>query len=91
MTRLETLAENLKLGLGERVARIDVALGEVTLVVRAADYLESMILLRDLPELRFEQAIDLCGVDYSTYGDGAWQGARYAVVAHRARFGETEV
>ncbi len=26
--------------------------------------------------------IDACGVDYSTYGDGAWSGARFAVVYH---------
>lgn len=82
MTRLETLVENLKLALGERVVALDVALGEVTLVVSAADYLDTMSLLRDAPDLRFEQLIDLCGLDYSTYGEGAWSGARYAVVVH---------
>ena len=38
--------------------------------------------LRDHPELRFEQLIDLCGLDYSAYGDGAWKGRRFAAVAH---------
>ena len=38
--------------------------------------------LRDRAELRFEQLIDLCGVDYSSYGDGAWDGPRFAVVCH---------
>lgn len=82
MTRLETLVENLKLALGGRVATLDVALGEVTLVVSAADYLDTLSLLRDAPDLRFEQLIDLCGLDYSTYGDGAWTGPRFAAVVH---------
>ena len=38
--------------------------------------------LRDHPELRFEEPIDLCGLDYSAYGDGAWEGPRFAVVVH---------
>ncbi len=38
--------------------------------------------LRDHEDLRFEELIDLCGVDYSTYGDGAWVGRRFAVVSH---------
>ena len=38
--------------------------------------------MRDHPELRFDQLMDLCGVDYSTYGDGSWQGRRFAVVSH---------
>lgn len=82
MTRLETLIENLKLGLGSRIATIDVALGEVTIVVAAADYLEAMTILRDAPDLRFEQLIDLCGVDYSAYGNGEHSGPRFAAVVH---------
>jgi NADH-quinone oxidoreductase subunit C len=38
--------------------------------------------LRDHASLRFEQLLDLCGVDYESYGDGAWGGARFAVVSH---------
>ena len=45
-------------------------------------YLAVMTLLRDEPDLRFEELVDLCGVDYSTYGDGAWSGRRFAVVSH---------
>jgi NADH-quinone oxidoreductase subunit C len=40
------------------------------------------MILRDHPALKFESLIDLCGVDYSTYGDGAWDGARFAIVTH---------
>src|SRR5690606_18494554 len=57
-------------------------LGEITIEVRAEDYLEVAGILRDAPALRFEQLIDLCGVDYVDYGEGAWQGARFAVVCH---------
>ena len=41
-----------------------------------------MRVLHDHADLRFEELIDLCGVDYSTYGDGAWEGPRFAVVSH---------
>ncbi|MEG0822184.1 MAG: NADH-quinone oxidoreductase subunit C [Burkholderiaceae bacterium] len=82
MTRLETLVENLKLGLGDRIASLDLALGEVTVVVAAADYLEAMTILRDAPDLRFEQMIDLCGLDYSAYGNGEHTGPRFAAAVH---------
>ena len=58
------------------------ALGELTVVVRAADYLAVAELLRDAPGCRFEQMVDLCGVDYSEYGDGRYEGPRFCVVMH---------
>jgi NADH-quinone oxidoreductase subunit C len=57
-------------------------LGEITVEVKAADYRQACVRLRDHPELRFEQAIDLCGVDYSTYADRPWTRERFAVVLH---------
>ncbi|WP_292042845.1 NADH-quinone oxidoreductase subunit C [Massilia sp. UBA6681] len=80
-TKLETLELALKNALGEGAA-IKQALGEVTVVVKAADYIKTMKALRDDPALRFEQMIDLCGVDYSQYGEGTWDGPRFAVVVH---------
>jgi len=80
-TKLESLQLALKNALGEGAA-ISSALGEVTVVVKAADYIRSMQALRDDPTLRFEEMIDLCGVDYSQYGEGTWDGARFAVVVH---------
>jgi len=80
-TKLETLELALKNALGEGVA-ISAALGEVTVVVKAADYIKTMQLLRDDRSLAFEQMIDLCGVDYSTYGEGTYEGPRFAVVVH---------
>ncbi|UGQ44765.1 NADH-quinone oxidoreductase subunit C [Massilia endophytica] len=80
-THLEVLETALGKALGERAA-ITVALGEITIVVKADDYYGIMQTLRDDPALGFDQLIDLCGVDYSTYGEGAWEGARFAVVSH---------
>ena len=57
-------------------------LGEVTVEVKAADYRAACRKLRDHPELRFEQLIDLCGVDYSTYADRPWERERFAAVLH---------
>ncbi|MFC5548623.1 NADH-quinone oxidoreductase subunit C [Massilia aerilata] len=80
-TKLEVLELALKNALGERAA-ISSALGEVTVVVKAADYLAAMQTLRDDKSLAFEEMIDLCGVDYLNYGEGSWDGLRFAVVTH---------
>jgi NADH-quinone oxidoreductase subunit C len=80
-TKIEALELALKNALGEGAA-VTVALGEVTVVVKASDYLASMQKLRDDPALRFQELVDLCGVDYSSYGEGTWDGLRFAVVTH---------
>jgi NADH-quinone oxidoreductase subunit C len=80
--KLETLSQNLQKHFGEKLKSLKLALGEITIEVAAADYLAVMTALRDEPDLGFEELIDLCGVDYSTYGDGAWQGKRFAAVSH---------
>ncbi|MBC3931390.1 MAG: NADH-quinone oxidoreductase subunit C [Undibacterium curvum] len=81
-TKLEKLEAAVQAVLGERIVQSKNALGELTIVVAAADYLQVMRDLRDHADTHFEELIDLCGVDYSTYGDGAWDGLRYAVVSH---------
>ena len=81
-TKLERLEAALHNALGAHVKSLTVALGEVTVIVDAANYLSAMRVLRDHADLRFEELIDLAGVDYSTYGDGSWEGARFAVVCH---------
>lgn len=80
--KLETLSQNLQKHFGDRLKSLKLALGELTVEVAAADYLAVMIALRDEPDLGFEEMVDLCGVDYSTYGDGAWSGRRFAAVSH---------
>jgi len=78
----EALRDTLAAALGDKALRFVVRLGEVTVVVSPAHYLEAMRILRDAPGCQFEQLVDLCGVDYSTYRDGEWEGARYAAVSH---------
>lgn len=81
-TRLEALEAGLREALGDRIAKLANALGEITLTVKASHYIEVMRILRDTPALQFSQLLDLCGVDYSTYGDGLWDGPRFGVVSH---------
>jgi len=81
-TKLETLEAALAAVLGDQIQSLTVALGEITVVVKSADYLSAMQTLRDHEDLRFEQLMDLCGADYSDYGDGAWTGQRFAVISH---------
>jgi NADH-quinone oxidoreductase subunit C len=81
-TKLETLEAGLRNALGNHLQDLTVALGEITVLVRAADYLSAMRVMRDHADLRFEELIDLCGVDYSAYGDGAYDGPRFAVTSH---------
>ncbi len=57
-------------------------LGELTFEVKASEYRAACEKLRDHPELRFEQLIDLCGVDYSAYADRPWPRGRFAAVLH---------
>jgi NADH-quinone oxidoreductase subunit C len=78
----DTLRDTVATVLGDKVRHIAVRQGEVTLEVRPADYLAVATLLRDAPGCRFEQLIDLCGVDYSEYSGGAPDAGRYAVVSH---------
>ena len=81
-TKLEILEAAVRNALGDHVQSLTSALGEITVVVSASGYLASMRVLRDHADLHFDELIDLCGVDYSEYGDGAWNGARFAAVSH---------
>ncbi len=80
--KLDQLLASLQAVLGEKITKQIVALGEVTIECRAEDYLAVCQLLRDATALKFEQLIDLCGVDYQEYGEGSYDGLRYAVVCH---------
>ena len=82
MTKLEHLSSQLKLALNDQLGLINTSLGEVTIECKAENLVAVCTKLRNHGELKFEQLIDLCGVDYSEYGEGRWQGARYAVVLH---------
>ena len=77
----ETLKNTLTAVLGNKAKRIDLALGEVQVLVAASDYLDAAMLLRDATGCQFEQLIDLCGIDYSDYKEGGYDGLRYCVVS----------
>jgi NADH-quinone oxidoreductase subunit C len=80
--RPEDLQDTLAAALGDRVSSIGLALGEVTVNVPAAQYLSVMQTLRDAEGCKFEQLVDLCGVDYSAYRDVGTDGPRFGVVVH---------
>lgn len=80
--RLDLLQSALESALAGKIRTSVRALGEITITVGAADYLEVARTLRDTPELRFEQLVDLCGVDYSDYRNQPWDGPRFCVVSH---------
>jgi NADH-quinone oxidoreductase subunit C len=80
--KLQRLHDAARNALGPWIVSLDERLGELTLVVKASDYHEVARTLRDHPDLRFEQLVDLCGVDYSTYGDRPAEGPSYASVLH---------
>ena len=80
--RPEATRDAVQATLGDKVQSISIALGEVTVVVAPADYLAAAQLLRDTAGCQFEQLIDLCGVDYSEYKNGQYQGPRFCVVSH---------
>ncbi|MEY2952146.1 MAG: hypothetical protein RLZZ401_233 [Pseudomonadota bacterium] len=75
----EALKGTVAAALGDLARRVSVALGEVVVDVTAANYLAAAGVLRDAGGCQFEQLIDLCGLDYSEYKLGAWEGARYCV------------
>jgi len=81
-TRIEALAAALPAALGDKITSVRIALGEVTVEVASEDLDATMRLLRDRPEFRFEMLIDVCGVDYSAYGDAGRSGPRFAAVYH---------
>lgn len=76
------LGETIALVLGAKAKSVKIALGEITVTVAAADYLAAATLLRDAPGCKFEQLLDLCGLDYSEYKNGQYDGLRYCVSSH---------
>jgi NADH-quinone oxidoreductase subunit C len=92
-TDLNILSTNLNEAFSGKVVSLEERLGELTLVVKANDMIGVFTRLRDDADLRFEELIDVCGIDYSTYGselceDGKYlpdsprDGARFAAVYH---------
>ena len=82
MNSLDVLQEALTAQLGSRLKKLERAYGELSMTVASSDYLDVARTLRDHDDLKFEQLMDLCGVDYSSYRDEPWEGPRYCVVTH---------
>lgn len=70
--RVHQLAEALSERFGSDLTECRVAVGEVTIAVPADRLLPIMTALRDEQPFRFEQLVDLCGVDYLSYGTDEW-------------------
>ena len=80
--KLDTLQAAVEAALGPAVRALRRERGELTLTVAAADYEATALRLRDDPTLRFEQLVDLCGLDYRDWRNAAWEGPRFCVVSH---------
>lgn len=80
--KLDTLQAALTSVLGDAIQSLVRERGELTVTVRAEAYLGCMTQLRDHPALKFEQLIDLCGLDFSDWKNQPWDGSRYVVVSH---------
>ena len=80
--KLQRLHDALRNALGDSIVSLGERGGELTLVVDAANYRAAARTLRDHADLRFEELVDLCGMDYDTYGDRPREGRRFAAVVH---------
>lgn len=77
----EAIQQAVVSALGTLVKSSSVSFGEVEVVVASSDYHQAALILRDAPGCKFEQLIDLCGVDYSEYKQGSSDGKRFCVVS----------
>ncbi len=80
--RLESLTAALTDVLAKQIANLSLAAREITIEIPADSLLAVAALLRDDARLSFDQLTDLCGVDYSLYGNETWTRPRFAVVYH---------
>lgn len=78
----EQLKDTIATALGDKAKSVSLKWGEVTVVVAAADYLAAAQTLRDAPTCKFELLVDLCGVDYSDFREGTYEGPRFCAVSH---------
>ena len=80
--KLDTLHAALQTALGNKIQLLIEDRGEITLTVAVGDYMPVAFQLRDDPALKFEQLMDLCGLDYSDYKNEVRDTARFCVVSH---------
>ena len=80
--KLDQLQAALESVLGDKIKKLVRARGEITVLVSADHYSDVALVLRDDAQLKFEQLMDLCGLDYSDYRNEPNEGPRYCVVLH---------
>jgi len=80
--KLDHLEATLQQVLGDALVSRVRDRGEITITVAPDRYLEVAQRLRDDAALKFEQLVDLCGVDYAQYKDEDWAGRRFCIVSH---------
>lgn len=68
----ETLAQRLTARLGADIIAVTEWRGETTAEVLPENWARVVQFLRDEAEFRFEQLMDVCGVDYLSYGQAEW-------------------
>lgn len=72
MDKINQLAEKLNNVLGDQIEATNIAHGQITIDVSAANLISAATLLRDSEKLQFQQMVDLCGIDYSQYDNNEW-------------------
>jgi NADH-quinone oxidoreductase subunit C len=80
--KLDSLQAALEAALGPKIVQLVRERGEISITVKAGDYLAVALQLRDDPSLAFEQLVDLCGLDLASWKDAPQEGPRFVVVSH---------
>lgn len=78
MAEIETLAQKLKARFADKVLRVSEAYGETACDIAPEHYVAVCRVLRDDESFHFEQLLDLCGVDYLSFGDAEWDTTQYS-------------
>ena len=79
---VEILLKEIKSTFGKEVSHTFIEHNELTIEVKIDDLLATLKTLKQHKAFQFKQLIDLCGVDYKDYGEGAWIKSRFALVYH---------
>jgi NADH-quinone oxidoreductase subunit C len=82
MSSVEILLKEIKSTFGKEVSHTSIKHNELSIEVKIDDLLPTLKTLKQNKAFQFKQLIDLCGVDYKDYGEGAWTKPRFAVVYH---------
>jgi len=70
---LKQLADSLGSAFGERLVSVETKFQEVTAIVTPENLIDVATQLKESDDFKFEQLVDLCGVDYSQFGVTEWQ------------------